>query len=303
MAAERRMKVGVVLPIADEDDRQPGYREIREIALAAERTGLDSVWVFDHLLYRLEGEESGLHEAWTILAAIAEATTRVELGTIVMATSFRNPALQAKMAATLDEVSGGRLILGLGCGWHDPEYEAYGYPTDHRVGRFEEALRIITDLIRTGRADFDGRWHTARDCVLLPPAPRPDLPILVAAKRPRMLDLTVRHADAWNTAWYGMPDERFAANLGSLRDACERADRDPGSITLTVGLTIRGPAEGGSSSEATSSIPADPPAIAAALDAYEAHGIDHVICVLEPTTPAMVEQLAVGVRRWRPAIG
>ena len=114
--------------------------------------------------------------------AIAEATSSVELGTIVMATSFRNPALQAKMAATLDEVSGGRLILGLGCGWHDPEYEAFGYPTDHRVGRFEEALRIIRDLIRTGRADLDGRWHTVRDCVLLPCVPY--LGVFVSMSRP-----------------------------------------------------------------------------------------------------------------------
>lgn len=302
MAAERRMKVGVVLPIADEDDRQPGWREIREIALITEQAGLDSVWVFDHLLYRDEGAESGLHEAWTILAAIAAATSSVELGTIVMATSFRNPALQAKMAATLDEVSGGRLILGLGCGWHDPEYEAFGYPTDHRVGRFEEALRIIRDLIRTGRADLDGRWHTVRDCVLLPPAPRPDLPILVAAKRPRMLDLTARHADAWNTAWYGMPDERLATNLRNVREACTSAGRDPDSLVLTVGLTIRDAAirdEGGEAG----SIAAEPAAVAEALAAYETLGFEHIICSLEPTTPAMVERLAAAVGHWRPEIG
>ena len=126
-----------------------------------------------------------------------------------MCTSFRNPALLAKMAATLDHISDGRLILGLGCGWHDPEYEAFGYPTDHRVGRFEEALAIIRDLVRDGRAELDGRWERATDAVLAPPA-RPDLPILIAAKRPRMLELTARHADAWNLAWFGLPDERWA---------------------------------------------------------------------------------------------
>lgn len=302
MTAERRMRVGVVLPIAEEDGRQPGYAEIRDIGRAIERAGLDSVWVFDHLLYRDGPETSGIHEAWTILAAIAEATSSVQLGTIVMATSFRNPALLAKMAATLDEVSGGRLILGLGCGWHDPEYEAFGYPTDHRVGRFEEALAIITDLIRTGRADLDGRWHTVRDCVLLPPAPRPELPILVAAKRPRMLDLAARHADAWNTAWYGLPDERLAANLRNVREACSGAGRDPDSLVLTVGLTIRGAATR-DEDRGAGSIAAEPAAIAEALAAYDTLGFEHIICSLEPTTPAMVERLAAAVGHRRPGIG
>jgi probable F420-dependent oxidoreductase len=296
------MRVGVVLPIAEEDGRQPGYAEIRDIGRAIERAGLDSVWVFDHLLYRDGPETSGIHEAWTILAAIAEATTSVQLGTIVMATSFRNPALLAKMAATLDEVSGGRLILGLGCGWHDPEYEAFGYPTDHRVGRFEEALAIITDLIRTGRADLDGRWHTVRDCVLLPPAPRPELPILVAAKRPRMLDLAARHADAWNTAWYGLPDDRLATNLRNVREACSGAGRDPDSLVLTVGLTIRGAATR-DEDRGAGSIAAEPAAIAEALAAYDTLGFEHIICSLEPTTPAMVERLAAAVGHRRPGIG
>ena len=185
------MRVGIVLPIGQEDGMPapPSYPEIRAVALEAEASGLDSVWVFDHLLFRFDGETTGIHECWTILAAIAEATSRVELGTIVMCTGFRNPALLAKMAATLDHLSGGRLILGVGCGWHDPEYEAFGYPTDHKVGRFEEALTVIRGLIRDGRADLDGRWVSATDAVLIPPA-RPDLPILIAAKRPRMLDLT-----------------------------------------------------------------------------------------------------------------
>jgi len=176
-------KIGIVLPIADEDDGNgvPAYAQVRDVALAAEAAGFDSVWVFDHLLFRGGGEESGIHECWTILAAIAETTQRVQLGTIVLCTGFRNAALQAKMAATLDHVSGGRLIFGIGSGWHDPEFEAFGYPTDHKVGRFAESLDVITSLIRTGRSTLDGRWVTTRDAVLLPPA-RPDLPLLIAAK-------------------------------------------------------------------------------------------------------------------------
>ena len=138
-----------------------------------------------------------------------------------MCTSFRNAALLAKMAGTLDHLSDGRLILGIGCGWHDPEYEAFGYPTDHKVGRFEESLTIIRSLIRDGRADLDGRWMTAKDAVLVPPA-RPDLPILIAAKRPRMLELTARHADAWNLAWFGAPDERWRGARAELDGGLRR---------------------------------------------------------------------------------
>lgn len=198
---EKRTRVGIVLPIAegDADSGIPTYAEIRAAAIAAETAGFDSVWVFDHLLWRFDGATTGLHECWTILAAIAEATSRVELGTIVMCTAFRNPALLAKMAGTLDHLSGGRLILGLGAGWHDAEFESFGYPTDHKIGRFEEALTVITSLIREGHADLEGAYVTARNAVLRPPA-RPDIPILVGAKKPRMLELTARHADAWNLA-------------------------------------------------------------------------------------------------------
>jgi alkanesulfonate monooxygenase SsuD/methylene tetrahydromethanopterin reductase-like flavin-dependent oxidoreductase (luciferase family) len=295
------MKVGVVLPIAQEDGMSapPSYPEIRAIARAAEDGGLDSVWVYDHLLFRSDGETTGIHECWTILAAIAEATTRVQLGTIVMCTSFRNAALLAKMAATLDDLSGGRLILGIGCGWNDPEYEAFGYPTDHKVGRFEESLTIIRSLIRDGRADLDGRWMQATDAVIVPPA-RPDLPLLIAAKRPRMLELTARHADAWNIAWFGAPDERWRGARANLEAACTAVGRDPGSLERTVGVTVRYPdlLEGAGE-------PGDGPAlvgdaeIAAGLAAYAEEGTGHAIAVLEPTTPEAVARLAETVRRLR----
>lgn len=299
------MKVGVVLPIAQDDgmSEAPPYADIRAVALATEATGLDSIWVYDHLLFRSDGEATGIHECWTVLSALAEATSRVELGTIVMCTSFRNPALLAKMAATLDHISAGRLILGLGCGWHDPEYEAFGYPTDHRVGRFAEALDIIRDLIRDGRADLDGRWERAADAVLAPPA-RPDIPILVAAKRPRMLDLTARHADAWNQAWFGLPDERWARIRRELDAACERAGRDPASLERTVGVNVRFPdllaASGTTVAESSPALVGDA-ALAAGLAAYADEGTGHLIAALEPTTPAAVERLAVAVERSRAA--
>jgi len=292
-------RFGVVLPIGDEDDGTgvPPYGRIREVALAAEAAGFDSVWVFDHLLFRVDGEESGIHECWTILAAIAEATRRVELGTIVLCTGFRNAALQAKMAATLDHLSDGRLILGIGAGWQDSEFEAFGYPTDHKVGRFAESLEVITSLIRTGRSTLDGQWVATRDAVLLPPA-RPDLPILVAAKGPRMLELTARRADAWNLAWFGLPDERLARVRGELLAACERVGRDRADLEITVGIIVRY----GAAVEAAAA--ADPPraglsgttrSIANGLRAHIDAGASHLILSLEPATSATVAELAEAV--------
>ena len=302
--ADGRMRIGVVLPIADEDaDGQiTPYATLRAIAVAAEGAGFDSVWVFDHLLFRGDGETSGIHECWTVLAAIAEATRRVELGTLVMCTSFRNPALLAKMAATLDHVSGGRLILGIGAGWHDPEYEAFGYPSDHKVGRFEESLAIITSLIREGRADLEGSYVTARDAVLIPPA-RPDMPILIAAKGPRMLELTARHADAWNLAWFGLPDERLARVRGELAAACARVGRDPSGLTDTVGVTVRypvaDPRPDATRDEPSPALSGTPDEIAAGLRAHADAGADHLIASLDPCTEENLATFAEAVARFR----
>jgi FMNH2-dependent dimethyl sulfone monooxygenase len=230
---------------------------------------------------------------------LAEATSRVDLGTIVLCSSFRDPGLTAKMAATLDAVSDGRLILGLGCGWHDPEYEAFGYPTDHKVGRFAEALAIVDGLLAGERVTVDGRFHSASDAVLLPPPAR-RIPILVAAVKPRMLDLTVRHADQWNTAWYALPDERLATRRAALSAALEAAGRDPGSLVQTVGVRMR-PA--GVADEA----PPGPGALfrgtadelAALLDTYEDLGFAHLVAWVDPTTADGFEWLLEGVRRHR----
>jgi alkanesulfonate monooxygenase SsuD/methylene tetrahydromethanopterin reductase-like flavin-dependent oxidoreductase (luciferase family) len=305
--SEPRVRVGIVLPIAQEDGMAapPSYAEIREVARTAEATGFDSVWVYDHLLFRSDGETTGIHECWTILSAIAEATERVELGTIVMCTSFRNPALLAKMAATLDHLSGGRLILGIGCGWHDPEYEAFGFPTDHKVGRFEEALTIIRGLIRHGRVDLDGRWQRAADAVLAPPA-RPDLPILIAAKRPRMLELTARHADAWNLAWFGHPNDKLATGRADLLAACATVGRDPATLQQTVGIEVRYP-------DLLTVTPSAPPPgspltgsaedVAAGLIEHVELGAQHLIVAVDPATPAAVERLAAAVRLTRERVG
>src|SRR4051812_33819781 len=157
------MKIGLMLPQAAADGTGGSWAEISALARQAEDGGIDSLWLSDHFFYRGDGAavgtETGYHEAWTLLSALAATTNRVELGTLVLATTFRSPGLLAKMAATADDVSGGRLILGLGCGWHEPEYVAFGYPFDHRVGRFEEALSIIVPLIRGERVSVNGTYE------------------------------------------------------------------------------------------------------------------------------------------------
>jgi probable F420-dependent oxidoreductase len=295
------MKVGLILPMSDDDGAgTPSWPAIRDLARRAEAGGADSVWVYDHLIFRLDGPATGIHEAWTLLSAVAAATERVELGTIVLATSFRNPALLAKMATTLDHISGGRLILGVGCGWHEPEYTAFGYPFDHRVDRFEESLQIIAPLLRAGAVTFAGTYHRADDCVILPRGPRPRVPLLIAAKGPRMLRLTVEHADAWNTAWFGMPDDRLRQRLADVRAACQAAGRDPASLEVTVGVTVKTEAgdEWGRPG-APAALLAEPDVVADALRAYAALGVGHVQLDVQPATSATFDTVLAGIARYR----
>ena len=260
----------------------PTWPQVRTFGQHAEAVGLDSVWACDHLLSGPPNE--GIHEGWTILAALAASTRRVELGQLVTCTSFRHPALLAKMATPADTISGGRLILGLGAGWYDPEYTAFGYPTDHRAGRFEEALRIIGPLVRGEQVTLAGRYYQVRDALLRPPPDRP-IPILVAAKGRRMLRLTARHADAWNT---GLPDELLRRRLAELHAALEAEARDPATLRCTVGMEARDPEVtdpgegfGGSVDE-----------LARAIDAHERLGFDDLIVQLAPKTTRSLDRLA-----------
>lgn len=286
------MKIGVMLPVGGEDGpggTAPGWKDIRAVAEAADRTGMDSVWLADHFFYKApDGQLFGMHEAWTLLSAVAAVTTRVELGNLVLCASFRDPGLTAKMAATLDEVSGGRLVLGVGAGWHDPEYEAFGLPTDHRVGRFEEWLEIVARLVRGETVSFDGTYHRVRDAVLEPAPTRP-IPILVAGHRPRMMRLTAEWADAWNSAWYGAPTEKVEERLGTLHAAVQKTGR---TVASTVGIIVRDPDQPPVPDPETRAFDGTVQQLAEALTAYQNLGVDHLIVSLEPMTPRSVERLA-----------
>lgn len=296
------MKIGVIINHAEDTDTgvTPSYSELREIVVTAESAGLDSIWLYDHLLFRSEGGKTeGIWECWTLLSALAEATSRVELGTVVLCTPFRNPALLAKMAHTLDEVSDGRLILGIGAGWHKPEFDAFGYPFDHRAGRFEEALQIIVPLLKGQTVDFSGKYHQVEKCVIKPLGPRPDgIPLMIGAGRPRMLRLTAEHADQWNTAWLGDPNE-LGGRLERIDKACDEVGRDRATLAITVGITVSYPDLGQTDPYARNPLGGSAEAIADAFHRYEAAGADHLITQFTPFTLPALERLAAAVRLYR----
>jgi len=294
------MKVGSIVRLGPvtEGGSPPPYRAIREIVRHMEAIGLDSIWLYDHLLYRWPGKPTdGIWESWTVLSALAAVTTRVQLGTVVMCTPFRNPALLAKMAVTLDEVSAGRFTLGIGAGWHQPEFDAFGVPFDHRVGRFDEALQIIAPLLREGRVDFHGAYYQAPNCEILPRGPRSDGPqLLVAGKGPRMLQLTARYADAWNTAWHGNPDSAVG-RLDSMRVVCNELGRDPSTLRMTVGVIVAFPDLAETSPQNALTGPTEH--IAEALAGYADLGVSEVIVDLHPYNQVAFDRFAAAVNLYR----
>jgi alkanesulfonate monooxygenase SsuD/methylene tetrahydromethanopterin reductase-like flavin-dependent oxidoreductase (luciferase family) len=292
----RPLKVGLILP---ETERQMNggsarWRDLEEMAHLGEEIGADSLWITDHLIQRHPGEEPrGMWECWSLITALAAITERPEIGTLVLCSSFRNPTLLAKMADTVDEISGGRLILGIGAGWHEPEYIAFGYPFDHRVDRFSEALQIISGLLRDGQIDFQGQYYEARDCELRPRGPRPGgPPIVVGASTagPRMLDLATRYADGWNT-WFsstGNTVEGLLPLLAKVDAACETAGRDPATLARSAAVIVEvGPHE--PSAMTGPPLTGSPAEIADGLRTHADAGLSHVQVWLEPNTPAGIE--------------
>lgn len=299
----RPLKVGVQLP---EVEYAASWDEQRLMAQTAEATGLDSIWVGDHLLYRDDGLPTrGPWEAWTSLAALAAVTSRVLLGPLVASTSFHNPAMIAKMAATIDEVSGGRLVLGLGAGWNEADYTAYGFPYDHRVSRFDEAFTIIRALLREGRCDFDGTYFQLDRCELLPRGPRPGgPPLMVGSEGPRMLAITLPHVQAWNAwfSWFGNAPEGYRALRAKIDEACRAAGRDPAEVERTVALFVSFPGalgrSGGDLRRKTGDpVSGEPAVLEEVLRAFADEGVAHVQLVLDPINVDTIRALAATLER------
>jgi probable F420-dependent oxidoreductase len=299
---ERPLKIGVQLPEVEREVRWP---ELSDMVRAIEDLGYDSVWLGEHLLYRWpDRPPRGPWEAWSMLAAIAASTSRIEFGPLVACTAFHNPAVLAKQASTIDEISGGRLILGLGAGWNETEFRAFGIPFDHRVDRFEEAFTIIRTLLQDGAIDFDGTYYQARDCELLPRGPRPSgPPLMIGSNGPRMLRIAAPHVHAWNT-WFS-DIGNSPAGVAALRErvdaACTDVGRDPAEVERTVAVLVRLPGGTGriqgSYAEAPPQPLEGPPEVMAdVLRAYAAEGIGHVQLVLDPITRRSIEAFAPVLR-------
>jgi alkanesulfonate monooxygenase SsuD/methylene tetrahydromethanopterin reductase-like flavin-dependent oxidoreductase (luciferase family) len=250
------------------------------MARAAEEVGFDSIWLGDHLLY----EDRGPWEAWTLMSALAAATSRVTIGPLVACAGFHPPGLIAKMAAMIDEISGGRFVLGLGAGWNRREFDAFGIPYDRRVSRFEEAFGIIRGLLDGERVTFSGSFHSADDAVLLPPPSR-RIPLMIGSNGPRMLSIAAEHSQSWTTWWldYGNTPEGFASLQAGIPPHLER------SACMLVQIE-------GQPEERVAEVPAVPSSrFASALRALGEAGADEVIVVASPINEYSIRALGAAL--------
>jgi alkanesulfonate monooxygenase SsuD/methylene tetrahydromethanopterin reductase-like flavin-dependent oxidoreductase (luciferase family) len=275
---EELVKIGVVIGLHGAPGRTPTWLQVRDEVRAAEAVGFDTAVVEDALLYRDDDGVVGYWESVSIAGAICAATSRIEVGHSVINAPYRSAAIIAKIAETLDEIAGGRFILGIGLG-NTMDYEQFGVPADQRFARFAEAIQIVHALLRTGRADFDGRHQFARGAELLPRGPRPQgPPIVIAARGPKMMDLAARYADGWNWWSAGPPDLAELSNLlRELDRRCATADRDPSTLRRSLDVYSVDPLGLGPADEV---IAGDPDRIAGALLELAALGFEEVRCNL-----------------------
>jgi alkanesulfonate monooxygenase SsuD/methylene tetrahydromethanopterin reductase-like flavin-dependent oxidoreductase (luciferase family) len=278
------LSVGVQLPEVEREVRWP---ELRAMARAAEESGFDSIWVGDHMLYRGDGRpERGPWDAWTLLAGLAASTERVRLGPLVASTAFHPPGLIARMAATIDELSGGRFVLGLGAGWNETEFRSFGIPFDRLVSRFEESFEIIRRLLAGERVSFDGRFQRVEDAVLMPRPARP-VPMMIGTSGPRMLEITLPHVGTWNAwySWYGNTAAGFAALGAGVATAVRRS--------ACVLVAVDGSA--GERPFEADAPPVAPDDLAAHLRDLAEAGADEAILVLDPITEPSIRSVATAL--------
>ena len=291
------MKIGVQLP---EVEWEVPFPELIKMAQEAEAVGFDSVWYGDHLIYDLAVGARGPWEAWTALAAIAQATTTIELGPLVASTSFHAPTMLAKQAATVDAISQGRLIVGLGAGWNQREYDAFGFAYDKRVSRFEEAFTIIRTLLADGEIDYHGTFYDAEQCVLHPRSPRPGgPPLMVGSIGDRMLDITLPHVDSWNMWWsqYGNTAAGFAHEKSRVDQLIQAAGRSINDVEATAAVHIRladgkGRLMGDYVGDADiEPLTGSPDELGSQLQEFESAGAAHIQLCVDPITRGSINWL------------
>ena len=292
------MKIGVTIPAFElASGRARSFAQMAEEAVAAEGLGYDSVWVMDHVFIDRGAKRIlGGPEPLTFLSHVAARTERIELGTLVLCAPFRPPAQLAREARTLQAASGGRFILGIGAGWHQPEFDAFGFPFDHLVSRFEEYVEVLTRLLGDP-ADFEGRYQVLRQGEVFGDAsPLP----WIAAGGPRMLRLTGRLAGGWNGAWYGPDPSLFRERLDGVEAALRAAGRERSELAASAGLLVL-PGE----EERPSAIGGSPEQVADAIGRYREAGCDHAILNFsltpfgqgDPGLPGLLAPLLDSLRR------
>lgn len=288
--SSRPMSLGLMLPIGESSHfgPTPRFTDMVEMATVARDVGFEAIWFADHFSFTdaETGEVRGVWEAWTMMAGVAAAVPDVQIGSLVACTGFRNPGIIAKMTEAIDEISGGKFILGIGAGWHEPEFEQFGFPFDHRVSRFEDAIRIIHPLLRDGKADYHGEFFQANDAVNLPRGPRETgAPILVGSSGDRMLRLVAEFADAWNTVWHSDP-AKVAALMPKVDAALDAVGRPREALIRTAGGNF---AMDGYMGRRPNPVEGDAQAMATRLGEFRDLGLAHYVCGLDPCTPATIE--------------
>lgn len=295
------MRIGLICELhgrPKDESREPSWESIQQRALTAEDVGFDMFVFEDALLYRGEEATDGVWESVSIASAVAATTSRINLGQSVINSPYRSPAMTAKIADTIDEISGGRYVLGIGAGnTADSDYEAFGFPTDKRYSRFAEAIKIIHGLLKTGQVDFEGEFYTARHAELVLRGPRPEgPPINIAAGGQKMLALVAKYADAWN--WWSWGEtldqltERMTPIVALLDQACDAEKRDPTSLRRTLDLYTVVP-EGFSADGLQLEHP-----VAGSSEEIASHilslgnlGFEEVRCDVFPRTPETIEAM------------
>lgn len=282
----RPMSLGLMMPVGEGSHfgDTPRFSDIVEMAQAAREAGFEALWFADHFLFEDadDGSIRGVWEAFSMMSAVAAVVPDVQIGSLVACTGFRNPALIAKTAESIDEISDGRFILGLGAGWHKPEYDAFGYPWDHRVSRFEESIDIMRHMLRDGIATLDGKFFQADNAANQPRGPRKSgAPIVVGSSGDRMLGIIARHADAWNTVWHA-DTSRIPELLAKVDAACVQVGRDPKTLIRTAGGNI---SMGENLGRRPNAFDGSIKEKAQHLDSFRELGLSHFVCGLDACTP------------------
>jgi F420-dependent oxidoreductase-like protein len=289
------------------------WDEVRDASVLVDRLGYDSLWSYDHFVPLGSDPTTPVLDGWTVLSVLGALTARVRLGILVTGVTHRNPAILAKMASTLDHVSGGRVILGLGAAWNEQEHWAYGiaFGTDgERLALLDEACTVIRSLFENKVTSFEGKHCTVHEAVLWPKPVQPRLPILIGGGGERKtLRIVARHADLWNG--FGTPDV-IRRKIGILREHCAAVGRNPEEISVTanIGIIVRdnassvrqrldeiGPVAGFPDYAASNQPYGTPETVAQRLAEYAAAGVREIIAVMPaPYDRETIERLATEVR-------